>query len=84
MRIMNMQSKPSGRTRPTNLSLDAELVAEARALGVNLSSAASSGLERAVKQARGEKWLEENRGALEDSNAYMEKHGLPLAKYRMF
>ena len=29
-------------------------------------------------------WLEENREALESSNEWVEKHGLPLAKYRMF
>jgi hypothetical protein len=29
-------------------------------------------------------WLEENREAIDDSNAYVEEHGLPLAKYRLF
>ncbi|MFA7668886.1 MAG: type II toxin-antitoxin system CcdA family antitoxin, partial [Burkholderiaceae bacterium] len=34
--------------------------------------------------ARSELWLAENQEAIESSNAYVEKHGLPLAKHRMF
>lgn len=71
-------------TRPTNVSLDASLVAEAKELGVNISLASARGLEAAVKQARGERWLEENMDALESSNAWVEANGLPLAKYRLF
>lgn len=29
-------------------------------------------------------WLAQNREALESSNAYGEKYGLPLARYRLF
>ena len=29
-------------------------------------------------------WIEANWEAIEASNAYVEKHGLPLAKYRQF
>ena len=75
---------PLPRRRPTNLSLETELVAEARRLGLNLSRAAEDGLRRAIAAEAGRRWLEENRAALVSSNAYVEKHGLPLAKYRMF
>ena len=71
-------------TRPTNVSLDATLVAEAKDLGVNISLASAQGLEKAVKKARSERWLEENRAALDSSNAWVEANGLPLAKYRTF
>lgn len=70
--------------KPTNLSLPADLVAEARALGVNLSRACEEGLERSVSEARQAQWLAENRAALESSNAYVEAHGLPLASLRLF
>lgn len=40
--------------------------------------------ECATKAARWDHWLEENRPALEEWNRYVEKNGLPLAKYRMF
>lgn len=71
-------------TRPTNVSLDAQLVAEAKALGVNISLASAWGLEQAVAKARAEHWLKENRAALASSNAFVEANGLPLQKYRPF
>jgi antitoxin CcdA len=30
------------------------------------------------------RWITENAEAIRSSNDYVEKHGLPLAKYRMF
>ena len=72
------------RRKATNLSLEAELVAEARRLGIGLSRAAEEGLRRAIASEETRRWIEENREALLSSNAYVEKHGLPLAKYRMF
>ena len=86
---MNIQSN-SGRskrgavTRATNLSLSASLVDEAKSLGVNISLAAARGLEEAVAQARSERWLKENRSALDSSNEWMEANGLPLADLRLF
>lgn len=70
--------------RPTNLSLDAELVADARAFDINVSRACEEGLEHAVREERRRRWIEENREAMEASNEYVRQHGLPLAKYRMF
>lgn len=76
--------KRSGVTRPTNVSLSAALVDEARTLGVNISLAAARGLEQEVAQKRAERWLEENRAALDSSNEWMEAHGLPLIDLRLF
>ena len=70
--------------RPTNVSLDAALVTEAKALGVSISKASNAGLEQAVKKARGARWLEENKAALDAYNDYVAEHGLPLAKFRRF
>lgn len=81
---MRMNAAGKIRTKPTNVSLDADLVAEARALRVSISQASNRGLEEAVKKARAERWLEENREALDAYNDYIAEHGLPLAKYRLF
>lgn len=78
------RSRGSGGTRATNLSLSAALVDEAKALGVNISLAAASGLEAAVAKRRAERWLAENSDALKSYNDYVEKNGLPLEKYRLF
>lgn len=71
-------------TRPTNVTLNASLVDEAKELGVNISLAAASGLEGAVAKKRAERWLEENAAALDSYNRYVEKNGLPLEKLRLF
>ena len=87
MRMAHASASPrSGRRRTaaTNVTLDAALVAEAKQLGVSISQASNRGLEEAVKKARAERWLEENKPALDAYNAYVAEHGLPLAKYRLF
>jgi antitoxin CcdA len=86
---MNIQSsskraKAGAATRPTNLSLSAALVDEAKELGVNISSAAASGLEQAVAKRRAERWLDENGAALESYNEFVRKNGLPLEEFRLF
>lgn len=70
--------------RAANLSLDPGLLAEARALGVNLSRAAEDGLRAAVRTARAAEWQRANAEALASSNAWTEANGLPLADYRPF
>lgn len=70
--------------RATNVSINERLLAEARALEVNISRAAEAGLVQAIAARRAELWAEENRAALESSNAYVERNGLPLADYRGF
>ena len=79
---MNVPLKPQ--RKATNVSLTAKLVEEARALDINLSRACEAGLEAALKDERKRRWQEENRVAAEASNAWVEKHGLPLARYRQF
>ena len=74
----------SAARRATNLHLEADLVDEARSLGVNLSRAAEAGLRRAVAEEKARRWREENHEAMLSCNAWVEEHGLPLAKYRMF
>ncbi len=70
--------------KPTNLSLDSALLTEARALNVNLSRAAEEGLRAAVAAAKAAQWRAENAEALQSSNSYVERHGLPLDRFRQF
>ena len=43
-----------------------------------------SGSAEAVNRRRRERWLEDNADALASSNAYVEVHGLHLARYRIY
>lgn len=81
---MRMKAQRIVRTRPTNVSLDAALVAEAKALGIGISQASNRGLELAVREARAQRWLAENTDALDSSNEWLEANGLPLEKHRLF
>lgn len=74
----------SATKRATNVSLSANLIEEAKELNINISQACESGLAARIAEARATAWLAENGHCLEASNAYVEKHGLPLAKYRQF
>ena len=70
--------------RPTNVTLPVELVAEAKALQINVSQAGESGLARAVMEARRLRWLEENKGAIEAHNTMIERDGPILDEFRQF
>ncbi|WP_236699419.1 type II toxin-antitoxin system CcdA family antitoxin [Pelagerythrobacter marensis] len=79
-----MNAPSNAARKATNVSLDASFVAEAKALGINISQACERGLIETVKEARSALWQEENREAIESSNVWVEKNGLPLAKHRLF
>lgn len=70
--------------RATNLSLRADLIEDARQLGINLSRACEAGLAQHIREAKAAQWLADNLAALESSNAWVEANGLPLAAHRMF
>jgi antitoxin CcdA len=70
--------------RATNVSLSDPLIAEAKALGINLSQAAENGITQAIRDKKTEQWLIENKDAIESKNEYIKKHGLPLAQFRPF
>ena len=70
--------------RATNLTIDPVLLDEARALNINLSATFEASLRDAVRKEKAAKWLEENRAAIQSSNEWVAKHGLPLEKYRQF
>ncbi|WP_010186080.1 type II toxin-antitoxin system CcdA family antitoxin [Sphingomonas sp. PAMC 26605] len=70
--------------RPTNLSLDEQLVADAKALGINVSRACEVGLDAEIRAERNRRWKEENREATAAWAEYVETYGLPLERYRQF
>lgn len=57
-----------------------KLLDEAQRLKIEVEHRSEEQVRQAVRKA----WIEENREAMEACNAWVEKHGLPLAKYRQF
>ncbi len=70
--------------QPANLSIDSQLMKEAKGLNVNVSRAAEAGIAEAVAAEKRRRWQEENKEAFQSSNDYVKRNGLPLAKYRLF
>ena len=74
---------PSAR-KATNVTIAAGLLDNAKRLGINISKASEEGLSRAVAAKQEAIWLDANQAALDSSNAYVDKHGIPLAQHRNF
>jgi antitoxin CcdA len=73
-----MPAKVALKKKAITVSIDPALLAEAKAANLNVSGV----LDDALRARLAAKWREENREAIESVNAYVEKHGLPLAKFR--
>lgn len=74
----------AGRTVATNLSLRADLVRRAKALGINLSEVLDAALSRAIAEADRAAWLAENQEAIESYNARVREHGVFSDDWRRF
>ena len=72
----------SGTKRAANLSIDAETLAEAKAMGINLSQTLEDELRRRVQQARIERWSRDNKAAIESYNRFIEDNGVWSEEYR--
>lgn len=64
------------RKAATNLSLRADLVNQARTLGLNLSALVERALEEAIRDKQREAWLTENRDAIQAYNAQVERRSV--------
>ncbi len=77
--------KPSSsQRRVTNVTLPEDLLREAREIGINLSQACERGIAAEVSSAHEQRWLPQNREAMDAWNEHVAVHGLPLAAYRSF
>ncbi len=70
--------------KPTNLSVNSELLQEAKALKLNLSATFEAALLNELKTARRNKWLNENKQAIDNCNKLANTHGLFADKHRAF
>lgn len=72
-----LNSLPSKR-RPVNLTIREDVLKEAKALHLNASQAAETGIIAAVKQAREREWLKNSRDAILAHNKRIDKEGTLL------
>jgi antitoxin CcdA len=70
--------------KATNVTVNADLLAQARELDVNLSAELDARLIEVIRQRRAQRWLEENAAAIEETNRLTEEHGTFGAQWRSF
>jgi antitoxin CcdA len=81
---MPRSTAPAVACRATNVTLPEGLLRDAREMDINLSRACERGLAAAVADARPQRWLDANHGAMDAWNDHVAAHGLPLAAFRQF
>jgi antitoxin CcdA len=82
-----MRTSPYNSSAPkkaTNLSINAELLAEAKSLNINLSQTLEQRLEELVREGRRKEWLRQNRAALDAYNRRIERIGVFSEGLRRF
>ena len=80
-----MDDRPAGpRKKAVNLSIDAQLAADAKEFGTNMSAVLEKGLKNELRAQREQKWRAENQKAISDYNRYTRKHGLLSDTWRKF
>jgi antitoxin CcdA len=72
---------PDAPAKTESLALNSDLLAKARALGLDLTQHLTARLEQALSWAR---WQEENREAIEPHNHRVDRFGLLSDRHRRF
>jgi len=82
---MNVARKPgaAGPLTETKVSLPETLLQRAAELGVDVSSAAAAGVERAVSEARARQYAEQHREAVQAWDNYVREKGRPFEDIRV-
>ena len=75
---------PEAPKKPTNVSVNRDLLAKSRDLGINLSAALERALREQLTEAQAEEWSEENQAAIQAYNEFVEQHGCFGEEFRSF
>lgn len=68
--------------KPTNLSVNSDLLSRARKMNINLSATLEKALIAEIKNAEKEKWLKRNKKAISALNNLAEQKGLFSDSFR--
>lgn len=81
---MNAIFDPKAPKKACNLSINEDLLGQARELGINLSQTLESSLAEKVREAKAKAWAEENKDAIAARHRWVEENGLLSDHFRMF
>jgi len=75
---------PNAPKRAANLSVNGDLLNKAKELDINLSATLEQALAEALRKNQRERWLAENRKAINAYNDHVEAHGMFSDDLRSF
>lgn len=78
------KSKKQSVKRATNLTVDAALLARAKALGLNVSSVLDESLRARIRDEEARRWLEDNKEAFDALNRETREYGVWSERLRRF
>lgn len=81
---MNNIYDSSAPKKPTNVSINSELLRKAKEFEINLSATLEQALVEKVKQRQQELWLSANKSAIDEYNQYTEQNSNPNDMQRSF
>lgn len=70
--------------KPTNLSINNDLLTKSKKLGINLSATLESALRSQLADAEAKDWVKNNRTAIRAYNDTIENHGCFSDEHRTF
>ena len=70
--------------KPTNLSINSDLLNKSKALNINLSATLEQVLRTKLAETEAEKWKQDNKKAILAYNDMTEEHGLFADEHRIF
>ncbi len=70
--------------KPTNLSLNSDLLEKSKALNIDLSATLEQALTAKLSENEAEKWAKENKRAIKVYNEFVEENGLFSDEHREF
>jgi antitoxin CcdA len=81
--LQKRPGRPSAKT-PVNLSIDGQLLTAAREARINLSAALEGRLRELLREDARNRWVAENRAAIDAYNERIERDGIFGEEYRRF
>ena len=81
---MNHAYNTQAPKRPTNVSINSDLLEKARGLNINLSATLELALAEQLRSAQRAKWLSENKDSIAAYNQFVETNGTFSDSVRKF
>lgn len=81
---MNHVYNTRAQKKPTNVSINSDLLEKARSLNINLSATLEQALAEQLRSAQCAKWLSENKDAIAAYNQFVETNGTFSDSVRKF